>query len=106
MATRRFSILLMILTIIVIAAFQTWWVCQRYRDERRFFHARTDVLFREAILRLQAGQLHINTVHVRIDDGVGLVMIRQEGMGKPLLLQPDSPKGKRVFYESVQRDSG
>jgi two-component system, OmpR family, phosphate regulon sensor histidine kinase PhoR len=106
MDIRRFSIVLMILTIIAIAAFQTWWVCERYREEKRFFHARTDVLFREAILRLQTGHFHINTVQMRIDNEVGLVMVRQEALSKPLFVDPDSPRGKKVFYATVQHESG
>jgi two-component system phosphate regulon sensor histidine kinase PhoR len=60
------SVVLMLLAIIAVAAFQVYWLVRNFRDERRELTFRTNVLFREAIQRVQAEKLKLDSnVHFR-----------------------------------------
>jgi Signal transduction histidine kinase len=60
------SVVLMLLAIVAVAAFQLYWLVMNYRDENRELNFRTNVLFREAIQRVQAEKLKLDTnVHFR-----------------------------------------
>ncbi|HMH20601.1 MAG TPA: HAMP domain-containing sensor histidine kinase [Puia sp.] len=61
MYKRRISILLMVLTIGTIVAFQAFWLRKSYAEEKRLFTIRTNLLFRETILKLEASKLHLDT---------------------------------------------
>lgn len=52
------------LTILVLAAFQAYWLRKNYREENRLFRARTNILFRETIFRLQASKLKLDSFNI------------------------------------------
>jgi two-component system phosphate regulon sensor histidine kinase PhoR len=65
---------LIILTILVLTAFQAYWLRKNYREEKRLFRAHTNILFRETIFRLQAAKLKLDsTFHIRIREREGVV---------------------------------
>jgi len=67
---------LIVLTILVITVFQAYWLNNNYRDEKKLFTARTNVLFRETIFRLQASKLQLDTnINIRIQDRGGVIGI-------------------------------
>ena len=53
------ALALMILTILVVAGFQLFWIRQNYREERRNLEFRSNIVFRETILKLQGNRLKI-----------------------------------------------
>jgi Signal transduction histidine kinase len=55
------SVVLMLLAIIAVAAFQVYWLARNFHDEKRELTFRTNVLFREAIQRVQAEKLKLDT---------------------------------------------
>ena len=69
------TVFLIAFTILVITAFQVYWLRKNYREERQLFTARTNVLFREAIFRLQAGKLKTNPNNIRIRERQDMVSV-------------------------------
>ncbi|MDP4217128.1 MAG: HAMP domain-containing sensor histidine kinase [Bacteroidota bacterium] len=61
MRKRRVAIILMILTIGTIVAFQASWLRKNYIDERKLFTIRTNLLFRETMFKMQASRMHLDT---------------------------------------------
>lgn len=70
------TIILIAVTILVITAFQVYWLSKNYREEERLFTTRTNILFRETIFRLQAAKLKLDTnINIRIQDRQGVTRI-------------------------------
>lgn len=60
----------MVAAIVLLVAFQSWWLWQTYKDERREVRFRTNILFRETIWQLQTEKLKIDSsMQVRINAG-------------------------------------
>ena len=78
------TVFLIALTILLITAFQAYWLSNNYREEKRLFTVRTNILFRETIFRLQAVKLNLDSnISLRIQDRAGMTGISnvlQEGM--------------------------
>lgn len=55
------SIIIMLLAIVAIAAFQLYWLRKTFVEEEENLSFRTNVLFREAMQRVQADKLHLDT---------------------------------------------
>lgn len=80
---QRLSILLMTITIVVIVAFQTFWLHKNYVEEKRIFLLHSNMLFRETIFKLQASKLHLDTnINFRPDKSgiVTMTNVLQEEM--------------------------
>ncbi|MBO9728709.1 MAG: GHKL domain-containing protein [Chitinophaga sp.] len=72
----RATAFLIALTILLITAFQAYWLTKNYREEDKLFTSRTNLLFRETIFRLQAAKLKLDSnVSFRATDRQGLVHI-------------------------------
>jgi two-component system, OmpR family, phosphate regulon sensor histidine kinase PhoR len=70
----RIPLLLMVMTILVISLFQLYWLRKNYREEKHLFSVRTNLLFRETIMRLQASKLHLDSnINIRVQDKEGIV---------------------------------
>jgi len=70
------TVFLIALTILLITAFQAYWLSNNYREEKRLFTARTNILFRETIFRLQAVKLNLDSnISLRISDRAGMTGI-------------------------------
>jgi two-component system phosphate regulon sensor histidine kinase PhoR len=71
-------VILMLLAIIAVATFQVYWLAKNFREEKHELSFRAHVLFREAIQRIRAEKLKLDThadVHFRqVSDGaVGMI---------------------------------
>lgn len=55
------SVALMILAILAIITFQSYWVTKNFREEERNLSFRTNILFREAVNHLQLEKLKLDT---------------------------------------------
>ncbi|SDF82822.1 sensor histidine kinase [Chitinophaga filiformis] len=66
------TIFLIVLTILLITAFQVYWLNKNYREEEKLFTTRTNILFRETIFHLQA-------VKLKIDTGLGIKLQKRQG---------------------------
>ena len=67
-------LVLMVMTILVISLFQLYWLRKNYREEKHLFSVRTNLLFRETILRLQASKLHLDSnINIRVQDKEGII---------------------------------
>lgn len=65
-------------TILVITAFQVYWLRKNYREERQLFITRTNVLFRETIFRLQVVKLKMDPNNMRIHERQGMISISRD----------------------------
>ena len=64
----------MVITILIIIIFQAYWLRKNYQEEKHLFSVRTNILFRETIMRLQASKLHLDSnFNVRIEDKQGII---------------------------------
>ena len=65
---------LMITAILVIAIFQVYWLKKSYQEEKHLFSVRTNLLFRESIMRLQAAKLHLDSnINIKLRDKEGIL---------------------------------
>jgi two-component system phosphate regulon sensor histidine kinase PhoR len=55
-------VVLMLLAIVAVATFQVFWLVKNFREEKRELTFRTNVLFREALQRLRAEKLKLDTL--------------------------------------------
>lgn len=63
----RISLVLMVISMALLAAFQGWWLYKSYEEEKETLTIRTSVLFREALFDLQASTLKMDTnLRVRV----------------------------------------
>jgi len=68
--TRHPELLLffMLLTILVIAGFQAYWLRDNYNREKQNLEIKTNSAFRQTILRLQASKLKLETANIHLVD--------------------------------------
>ncbi|MEO5682835.1 MAG: HAMP domain-containing sensor histidine kinase [Chitinophagaceae bacterium] len=70
----RVPLFFMVITIMVISVFQVYWLRKNYLEEKHLFSVRTNILFRETIMRLQASKLHLDSnINIRIQDKEGII---------------------------------
>ena len=73
----RISLVLMLISMGLLAAFQGWWLYKSYKEEKETLNIRTSLLFRETLYGLQASKLKLDTgLRVKIpspDNAVGVV---------------------------------
>ncbi|SHF52375.1 sensor histidine kinase [Flavisolibacter ginsengisoli] len=72
---------LMVLTIMAIAAFQVYWLSKAYDRERRNLEMRTNFMFRETVFDLQGSKLKLDKL-VTDSSPVTKVFIQKELQGK------------------------
>ena len=60
--SQRALSLLMVLTLLALTAFLSYWLKQNYDREQRMLTIKTDLAFRQSILRLQAGKLKLDGI--------------------------------------------
>ncbi len=66
----RISLVLMLLSMGLLAAFQGWWLYKSYKEEQETLNIRTSLLFRETLYGLQAYKLKLDTGILKLDTGV------------------------------------
>lgn len=77
------TVFLIVLTICTISAFQAYWLSKNYREEKRLFSTRTNILFRETIYRLQAAKLKLDSnIRIRVQEREGMVSVSNVLMDK------------------------
>jgi two-component system, OmpR family, phosphate regulon sensor histidine kinase PhoR len=60
----------MVAAIVLLIAFQSWWLWQTFKDERREIRYRTNNIFRESVWQLQSEKLKIDSsMRVRLNAG-------------------------------------
>jgi two-component system, OmpR family, phosphate regulon sensor histidine kinase PhoR len=70
----RAPVFFMALTILIITAFQVYWLSKNYNEEKRLLSVRTNILFRETIMRLQASKLHLDSnINIRVQEKEGII---------------------------------
>jgi len=70
----RIPLILMVITILVISGFQVYWLRTNFSEEKHLFSVRTNILFRETIMRLQASKLHLDSnINIRVQDKEGII---------------------------------
>lgn len=67
----------MLVSMVLLAAFQGWWLYKSYREEEETLDIRTGILFRETIYQLQVAGLKLDSnINVRIPsrtDAIGVI---------------------------------
>jgi two-component system, OmpR family, phosphate regulon sensor histidine kinase PhoR len=84
----RISLVLMLVSMVLLAAFQGWWLYKSYREEEETLDIRTGILFRETIYQLQVAGLKLDSnVNVRIPsrDAVGVITTLRSKMRDSML---------------------
>ncbi len=81
--------LLMVLTILGIAAFQYYWLSKAYEREKWNMGMRSNYLFRETIFGMQATRLKLDRIGA--DSATRLFLQRTPGEGR----RPGEPRGQR-----------
>src|SRR5689334_21399552 len=66
MNIQKLSKTLMISTIILIAAFQCYWITRLYKDERTNLMKETDVIFRDVVYKLQLQRFKSDTTFAKV----------------------------------------
>ena len=78
----RISVGLMMISILLILAFQSWWLRKSYLEEAGTLRIRTGLLFRETVHRLQVSKLKLDSNMRRQipseSDAVGVVNVLKE----------------------------
>jgi two-component system, OmpR family, phosphate regulon sensor histidine kinase PhoR len=102
--------ILIALTILLITAFQAYWLTKNYREEEKLFTSRTNILFRETIFRLQAVKLKLDSnLSLRIQDRQGVTRIsnvltarlRDTTSARPMITGPSSALTRPVMVRSA-----
>ncbi len=57
----RISLVLMVVSMVLLAAFQAWWLHKSYREEKETLDIRTSILFRETLYGMQVSQLKLDS---------------------------------------------
>ena len=89
---------LIALTILVITAFQAYWLARNYREEKRLFTTRTNTLFRETVFRLQASRLKMDSnFNIRVQDREGIISVSNVLQEKLKHTDSGMPRVKRML---------
>ncbi|HEY0678652.1 MAG TPA: HAMP domain-containing sensor histidine kinase [Chitinophagaceae bacterium] len=88
----RISLVLMLVSMILLAAFQGWWLYKSYGEEKETMNIRTSVLFRETLFRMQASKLRLDT-NIRValpnpSNAAGVINVLRESMRDSLRVLP------------------
>lgn len=76
--TKQADLLLffMLLTILVIAGFQGYWLRDNFNREKQNLEIKTNSAFRQTVLRLQASKLKLESANIRFDSAAPMVTRR------------------------------
>ncbi len=74
---------LMVITIMAIAAFQVYWLKKAYEREKRTLEMRTNYLFRETVFQLQGSKLQIDKIVVDSSKSPQVIIKRNNTEAKP-----------------------
>ena len=88
--------LLMALTILIIAGFQVYWLQKTFEREKRTLEMRSNFLFRESVLSLQASKLKIDRLFVDSTKPHKIFISTEENEG-PLKARPVPGQRQRVI---------
>ncbi len=108
----RISLGLMLISIILLVAFQSWWLRKSFKEEAENLQIKTNFLFREAVLRLQVSKMKLDSIHVRSrsqKDAVEMVNAMKERMRDSFATDGEQTtmilKVDRTRYPVMRRDS-
>ncbi len=84
--------LLMLISILGIAAFQYYWLQQNYDREKKSLEVKAEMMFRESVMRLQVAKLKLDGVTFDSTGKTGVRLLIKDEPGKRMHLRP----GERV----------
>jgi two-component system, OmpR family, phosphate regulon sensor histidine kinase PhoR len=90
--------LMMVLTIMAIAAFQAYWLSQAYQREERVLERETNGLFRETVFQLQSSKLKLDKLP---PDSIGNITIRRNGPRENITVMRRSARPNRQVVNMV-----
>jgi two-component system phosphate regulon sensor histidine kinase PhoR len=107
------SRILMIATIVIIAAFQCYWLTRLYKDEKQSLGKEVDVLFRETVYKLQLAKFKKDTLfnkglpdNLFVMDAVSALRKRaEEGLPRKKMMISVTASGGQITRDSIIRDS-
>ncbi|HYC29067.1 MAG TPA: HAMP domain-containing sensor histidine kinase, partial [Chitinophagaceae bacterium] len=111
----RISLVLMLVSMVLLAAFQVWWLRKSYKEEKETLDIRTSILFRETLYGLQASKLKLDSnLTIRMparSNAVGVVNTVLTTIDTFRRVPVEPPQGNRKFVvtvdrTNVRRDSG
>lgn len=101
----RISLVLMMVSMVLLAAFQAWWLHKSYYEEKETLNIRTSMLFRETLYGLQASKLRLDSnFQIRLpgrSNAVGVVNTLIQVSDTHRI--PPVPPGKAKMILSVDR---
>ena len=105
----RISVGLMLISIILIGAFQFWWLRKSYKEEHETLDIRTRVLFRETVHKLQVSQLKLEPgIRKKIPseaDMVGMMNVLKEKIRDSAIAEPRMKSTVIVTYNKEDKDA-
>lgn len=108
--SRKFyiSVGLMVAAILVVAAFQIYWIVMRVNEEKRILRFRTNVIFRESVFDLQSSKLKLDST-TRLRYGLPPDIARFADMVRKHIsdsLNGDVNQPTRNSFFTVERPAG
>ena len=108
----RLPIVSMVLAIVLLTAFQAWWLWKTYKDERREIYMRVSPMFRESIWQLQTQKLRMDssvTVRVNAVRQLSAIInilrsnIEKETPQKPTANNPTNPYTDTTLIDYIRK---
>lgn len=96
---------------VLLAAFQSWWLYKSYREEEETLDIRTGILFRETVYQLQVSNMKLDSnVSVRLpsrSDAVGVITTLRSNLRDSMVRVTMSDSARKLpgkFVVSVDRE--
>ena len=101
-------LVLMVAAMLLIIAFQGYWLNLNFKEEKRNLHFRTNIIFRETIFQLQASKLNLDTsLHLKFrssNDIARFTDVVRERVSDTMMPMNPEVEGKRVLtFERFDR---
>ena len=100
----RWLAILMIVAIIGITGFQLYWLRQTYEREKKSLNIKTEMAFREAVLRLQMAKLKLDGINWEGKSGKPTVRVFMANDGEEHLKVKVAPRQEIVSTINVIKD--
>lgn len=98
LAGKQWIPVMMVLTIMAIAAFQAYWLRETYRREERVLERETNGLFRETVFQLQSSKLKLDRLP---QDSSGRIIIRRGGPAENITMMRQMQRPNREVVNMV-----
>jgi two-component system, OmpR family, phosphate regulon sensor histidine kinase PhoR len=100
----RISVIMMIISMVVLASFQAWWLRKSYGEEDETLKIRTSLLFRETVYALQVSKLQLDS-NFRVplpsqSNAVGVINVLRERVRDSVRTLPPGVKSTMILSMS------